>query len=241
MHNVRLFPPGFREIVRRRRASYDPLFASGVWRYLELLPPIARNDIVSLGEGNMPLYESPSGALYLHLGINPTGSFADLGMTVAISAAKAAGALAVACNSAGIVARSMQVYAARAGLKALIASSGSLRADEAVYVDSGNPYLIEGHKCAAFAILEARSWQVPDWIVLSGDHSGMMRAIGKGLREAYALKLIDGLPRLTMAHRAHCIERDSDVVFVVNSTAQYGVDAFDDLLLANRDRAAIGA
>ena len=94
---LRLDPVGLRRLVRERRASYEPLFASGVWRWRELLPAIPAESIVSLAEGNVPLYGSEPGAryagvdrlAYLHLGMNPTGSFKDLGMTVAISAAKA--------------------------------------------------------------------------------------------------------------------------------------------------------
>lgn len=124
--SVRLDPAGLRRLVRERRMSYEPLFASGVWRWQELLPPIPREHIVSLGEGNVPLYNSAAGAryagvdrlAYLHLGMNPTGSFKDLGMTVAISAAKASGAKAVVCASTGNTASSMAAYAARAGLDA---------------------------------------------------------------------------------------------------------------------------
>lgn len=121
---TRIDPAGLRRLVRDRRASYEPLFASGVWRMRELLPPISTASIVSLGEGNVPVYESASGARYagvdrlsyLHLGMNPTGSFKDLGMTVAISAARASGASAVVCASTGNTASSMAAYASRAHL-----------------------------------------------------------------------------------------------------------------------------
>lgn len=236
---IRTFPPAFRQVLRSRRASYDPLFSSGVWRYVELLPAIERRSVVTLGEGNMPLYESSSGAeyagvdrlAYLHLGMNPTGSFKDLGMTVAVSAAKAAGARAVACASTGNTASSMAAYAARAGLEAyavvprsrispaklaqmldynahIVEVEGSfdeafvrLRAmagGDIAIVNSINPYRIEGQKCAAFALLEARAWSVPDWIALPGGNLGNVSAIGKGLREARALGLIDRLPRIAV-------------------------------------------
>ena len=239
MPAVRTSAAAFKQVARLRRASYDPLFASGVWRYIELLPAIAREHVVSLAEGNMPLYGSSSGAsyagvdrlAYLHLGMNPTGSFKDLGMTVAVSAAKAGGARAVACASTGNTASSMAAYAARAGMESyavvprgrvsgaklaqmrdygarIVEVDGSfdeafahLRAiagGDVAAVNSLNPYRIEGQKCAAFSLLEQRAWHVPDWIVLPGGNLGNVSAIGKGLREARALGLIDRLPRIAV-------------------------------------------
>jgi len=238
---ARLDPIGLRRLVRERRASYEPLFASGVWRWRELLPPIPSTGIVSLAEGNVPLYESSRGAAYagvdrlayLHLGMNPTGSFKDLGMTVAISAAKADGARSVVCASTGNTASSMAAYAARAGLDAyaivprgrvsdaklaqmreygarLIEVEGSFddafdalaKIPDAAVVNSVNAYRIEGQKCAALAILEARAWSVPDWIVLPGGNLGNVSAIAKGLHEAREIGLIDRLPRLALIRAA---------------------------------------
>jgi len=260
----RLDPGGYKRALRERRASYDPRFASGVWRLLELLPAIATESIVTLGEGNVPLYASQRGAsyagvdalAYLHLGMNPTGSFKDLGMTVAVSAAKASGARGVACASTGNTASSMAAYAARAGLTAyalvprgrisraklaqildygaqIVEVDGSF--DEAfdelasldgelAIVNSINPYRIEGQKCSAFAILEARAWRVPDWVVVPGGNLGNSSAIGKGFREALALGLIDRLPRLAVVQAqgaapfAHAFESGRDLVPVVAQT-----------------------
>jgi threonine synthase len=122
----RIDPAGFKRALRDRRASSEARFASGVWRLAEVLPSIPRDAIVTLCEGNMPVYESERGAsfagvdrlAYLHLGMNPTGSFKDLGMTVAVSAAKADGANGVVCASTGNTAASMAAYAARAGMDA---------------------------------------------------------------------------------------------------------------------------
>jgi threonine synthase len=250
---LRLDPIGLRRVVRERRASYEPLFASGVWRWRELLPPISSDAIVSLAEGNVPLYDSAPGAryagvdrlAYLHLGMNPTGSFKDLGMTVAISAAKAGGARAVACASTGNTASSMAAYASRAGLDAyaivprgrvgdaklaqmreygaqLIEVDGSFddafaslrHVSDAAVVNSINAYRIEGQKCAAFAILEARAWSVPDWIVLPGGNLGNISAIAKGFREARALGLIDRLPRLALVRAARGVETTASAIAV---------------------------
>ncbi len=124
--SIRLDPDGFKRVVRQRRMRDDELDSSGVWRFREFLPHIAPEHIVSLSEGNLPLYAARDGAsfatahhvAYLHLGMNPTGSFKDLGMTVAVSAAKAKGARGVVCASTGNTASSMAAYAARAGLRA---------------------------------------------------------------------------------------------------------------------------
>jgi threonine synthase len=111
-----------------RAASQDPRDQSGVWRYRELLPFSDAVDIITLREGNTPLYNAPhcaeySGAPSLrlkHQGANPTGSFKDTGMTTAVTQAKLLGAETVACASTGNTAASLAAYAARAGLQCLI-------------------------------------------------------------------------------------------------------------------------
>lgn len=125
---LRLDPQGFKNALRLRRGQNEGLWASGVWRFTELLPAVPAESVVSLRENNAPLYEAHRAAAYaglddvhyLHLGTNPTGSFKDAGMTVAVSAAKAAGSRAVICASTGNTAASMAAYAARAGLEALV-------------------------------------------------------------------------------------------------------------------------
>jgi threonine synthase len=102
-----------------------------VWRYAERLPV---DPLVTLGEGDTPLVPAPSlsemaGAdVWLKLeGVNPTGSFKDRGMTVAVSAAVRDGAEAVVCASTGNTAASAAAYAARAGLRgAVIVPEGKI-------------------------------------------------------------------------------------------------------------------
>jgi threonine synthase len=111
-----------------RRASFDPVDQSGVWRFREVLPEIAREKIITIREGNTPLYELPhcaksAGIKHLfakHQGINPTGSFKDTGMTTAASFARAAGYEWVACASTGNTSASMAAYASRGGLRSLV-------------------------------------------------------------------------------------------------------------------------
>ncbi len=102
---------------------------SGVWRFRELLPFLDEAQLpVSLGEGSTPLISSPSAARWAgldslqvkHQGVNPTGSFKDLGMTACISHAVSQGARVVACASTGNTSSSMAAYAARAGMMALL-------------------------------------------------------------------------------------------------------------------------
>ena len=96
-------------------------------RYRDRLPLTAATPIMTLGEGGTPLLEAPrlSASLGLEVwlkweGQNPTGSFKDRGMTIAISKALEEGARAVICASPGNTAASAAAYAARAGLPALV-------------------------------------------------------------------------------------------------------------------------
>jgi threonine synthase len=96
-------------------------------RYADRLPLDASTPIVTLGEGGTPLLHAPRLSARLGLdvwlkweGANPTGSFKDRGMTVAVSLAVGEGARAVVCASTGNTAASAAAYAARAGLPALV-------------------------------------------------------------------------------------------------------------------------
>jgi threonine synthase len=82
---------------------------------------------ITLREGGTPLVDSPwlsgltGGEVWLKVeGDNPTGSFKDRGMTVALSVAVGSGAEAVVCASTGNTSASMAAYAARAGVKPLV-------------------------------------------------------------------------------------------------------------------------
>jgi len=114
--------------VARRSLMMGPEH-SGVWRYRELvLPSVQANEIVSHPEGNTPLLARPSVSVWAgverllmkHEGHNPTGSFKDRGMTVAMTQARRTSARAVACASTGNTSASLAAYAALAGLPALV-------------------------------------------------------------------------------------------------------------------------
>jgi threonine synthase len=117
-----------RQQFTARRTSADPLDISGVWRYRELVLPEPGPVVVTHPEGNTPLLRRDSVAawagagslLMKHEGHNPTGSFKDRGMTVAMTQAIRTGARAVACASTGNTAASLAAYAAQAGVAALV-------------------------------------------------------------------------------------------------------------------------
>ena len=98
-------------------------------RYREFLPVTDRTPVITLNEGNTPLVRAKrleaalgiEAEIYLKCeGLNPTGSFKDRGMTVAISKALEEGARAVICASTGNTSASASAYAARAGLRAFV-------------------------------------------------------------------------------------------------------------------------
>ena len=121
-------PQNLPAIWEARRTSFEPRDRSGVWRFRELLPFAEDTRIVTLEEGNTPLYEAPRSAGYCglealtlkHQGCNPTGSFKDTGMTTAVTQALILGVRTVVCASTGNTAASLAAYAARAGLRCAI-------------------------------------------------------------------------------------------------------------------------
>jgi threonine synthase len=128
--DVRLPNPGaLRYRWQELRTSTMAIDQSGVWRFRDLLPILENyNNIVTLREGNTPLYEMPRCAeiagvdwlLAKHQGMNPTGSFKDTGMTAAMSVAVERGFKWVACASTGNTSAAMAAYAARAGLRSIV-------------------------------------------------------------------------------------------------------------------------
>ncbi len=98
-------------------------------RYREFLPVSQDTPIVSLGEGSTPLLYSAHLSKHVgrgcevfikNEGVNPTGSFKDRGMTVAVSKALERGARALICASTGNTSASATAYAARAGIPSVV-------------------------------------------------------------------------------------------------------------------------
>lgn len=96
-------------------------------RYAKWLPIQPGEPVISLGEGSTPLVHAPKlsevvkGEVWVKVeGANPTGSFKDRGMTVAVSMAAAEGARAVVCASTGNTSASAAAYAVRAGMTPVV-------------------------------------------------------------------------------------------------------------------------
>lgn len=122
-------PEKLRALWLRRRTSPAKVDVSGVWRFRELLPFVADpGQIITLPEGNTPLFDAPAAAAYAglpslqlkHQGYNPTASFKDNGMTAGVTQAGILGRRRVACVSTGNTSASMAAYAAVAGMRAVI-------------------------------------------------------------------------------------------------------------------------
>ncbi len=98
-----------------------------MWRYLELLPPVAEARRIDLGEGGTPLVRlsksAPEGVevWFKEEAGNPTGSFKDRGLSMAVNRAVELGAPGVQLPSAGNAALALTAYAAAAGLPARVA------------------------------------------------------------------------------------------------------------------------
>lgn len=95
-------------------------------KYRKFLPVTDKTPVVTLCEGNTPLLPARNikiGKLNIYFkceGFNPTGSFKDRGMTVAVSKAVEEGSKAVMCASTGNTSASAAAYAARAGIKCFV-------------------------------------------------------------------------------------------------------------------------
>lgn len=118
-----------RDLFDQRLGALDMPYASGVWRYKELIyPDLPDHMIASRSEGNTNLYPAPKLAawagvktLYLkHEGENPTGSFKDRGMTTGVTQARVLGMRRVACASTGNTSASMAAYATFAEMDGIV-------------------------------------------------------------------------------------------------------------------------
>ena len=109
--------------------TVQPRWLGVIQQYAQYLPVTEATPIISLNEGNTPLIAAPNfveaigGKFDLYLkfeGLNPTCSFKDRGMTLAVSTAKERGADIVICASTGNTSASAAAYAARAKMKCVV-------------------------------------------------------------------------------------------------------------------------
>lgn len=109
--------------------TFRPRYTGLIEKYRDRLPIHDDTRIISLGEGNTPLIRlnnipralGREVEIYLkYEGLNPTGSFKDRGMTMAVTKAVEAGSQAIICASTGNTSASAAAYAARAGIAAFV-------------------------------------------------------------------------------------------------------------------------
>jgi threonine synthase len=159
---------------------------AGSWRgvieeYREFLPVSGSTPVVTLLEGNTPLVEAPSigrrigrGArVYLKCeGFNPTGSFKDRGMTMAISKALESGAKAVMCASTGNTSASAAAYSARCGLRCIVLlekSAGAIALGKLsqALIHGATVVAVEGNFDEALALVRSITEEFPIALVNS--------------------------------------------------------------------------
>src|SRR5436190_12478477 len=132
----RLRPPAsLRDFEAKWADRHNPLAFSGVWRFRELLPFAAPENILTIGEGQTILQKADAVAGYVGLdagklflqyeGMNPSGSFKDNGMTAAFTHARIVGARRAACASTGNTSASLAMFCSATGLMRAVIFIGS--------------------------------------------------------------------------------------------------------------------
>lgn len=213
----------------RERLSRDGLTSRppGVWKYSELLPPFGEGEIVSLGEGGTFLHDC--GRLAEELGVkqllvkdettNPTGSFIDRGMTVAVSRVEARGYSGVLCGLSGNLGASLAAYAAKAGMNCIayvpptidlgklyqmIAFGAEVRyakddgdvprpsdlTGSPFKIEPVDSFLLQGEKTTGFEIAEQLGWRLPDRVIVPMGNGTHISMIWMGFLELQKVALL---------------------------------------------------
>jgi threonine synthase len=168
------FAPGTDSTGRSAAPTARPRITD---RYRAFLPIGDHTPVVSLGEGFTPLVPAPRlgrsiGLPGLHLkveGMNPTGSFKDRGMVVAVAKALEAGATAIACASTGNTSASAAAYGAAAGLEVVVVvPRGQIAHGKLLQalVAGARVVAIDGNFDAALRIVRSMSEQVDHPVTL---------------------------------------------------------------------------
>ncbi len=155
--------------VSRESIAKGPL---SIWRYKDLLP-IEGNEYVDLGAGFTPLVKAERLGKYLGLNdlwikndtLNPTGSFKDRVVSVALSKAKELGLSVAACASTGNLANSVAAHAAAAGMESFVFIPADLEAAKVITttVYGGNVIAIDGNYDDVNRLCSEITSEEPDW------------------------------------------------------------------------------
>ncbi|MBI5245460.1 MAG: threonine synthase [Elusimicrobia bacterium] len=180
----------------------SPSYGGIIQKYRACLPVGKGTTVVSLLEGNTPLVCAPRLARWLELpedalllkieGMNPTGSFKDRGMTVAVSKALEAGARGILCASTGNTAASAAAYAARAGLRcAVLLPEGGVAAGKlaAALMHGASVIALRGSFDAALALAQ-RVAQEDGWTLVNSVNPSRIQG-----QKTAAFEIIEALGR----------------------------------------------
>jgi len=158
-------------------------------RYKDRLPVDENTPVVSLNEGDTPLVQLVNipkeigfdGQIYVkYEGLNPTASFKDRGMTMAVTKAAEEGAKAIVCASTGNTSAAAAAYAARAGMTAFVLiPEGKIAMGKLAQAI----YRLQGQKTAAFEIVEALG-RAPDYHCIPVGNAGNISGYWIGFSEA---------------------------------------------------------
>ncbi|MGW4214592.1 threonine synthase [Lentzea sp. NPDC004789] len=216
-------------------ARYDltkvgrPTDENSLWRYRDVLPVRNPDPAFSLGEGMTPLVPLPALSRALDVtvlmkdeSLIPTGSFKARGAAVGVARAKELGVKGIKMPTNGNAGAAWALYAARAGLRSVIAmpedaplitreeveaSGAELRVVPGTIADAAGairdvdlfdastlkePYRIEGKKTMGYEIVEQLGWRVPDVIIYPTGGGVGLIGIHKALNEMRELGWITG-------------------------------------------------
>jgi threonine synthase len=156
-------------VITRERIARGPL---SIWRYADLLPAAAEG-AVDLGAGFTPLVRADRLAAELGLGelwlkndtLNPTGSFKDRVVSVALTKAQELGFKVAACASTGNLANSVAAHAAHAGMRSVVCIPSDLEAGKIVTtaVFGGHLIAVEGNYDEVNRLCAELASENPSW------------------------------------------------------------------------------
>src|SRR5581483_1694292 len=184
----------------------------------DLLPVSPGSAPVDLGAGFTPLVRAERLAAELGLGelwikndtVNPTGSFKDRVVSVALTKARELGFKVAACASTGNLANSVAAHAAHSGMESYVFISPDLEAGKVVTTAvygchlvavnvNVRTYYAEGSKTLAFEVAEQLGWQVPDHVVVPIASGSQLTKIHKGFSELFKVGLLDEEPHVRIS------------------------------------------